>query len=235
MIKTTRLGALMLTALLAATLIGCGRAKRAIDSGKEAVRLAKDAQDGEVTIKGKDGETVHIDTTDSKGGGLVTSTDKDGNVTTLTVNEDEDGEGGSWTMTGPDGTRTVTSSGDDESATIVTMDEEGNTTTFEHGADAVDEDAIGIKFYPGAEIEPGTAMSATGGEAGGWAAVSLTTPDSFAKVSKFYKDEYGSNVAMESGEMLMMTTGEDTGAATIMIAREQGEDVTRISIMKGEM
>ncbi len=213
---------------------GCSKAVEAVKTGAEVARVAKDAQDGEFTVKGKDGETIVVDAEKAGKGGTVTVTDADGEVSTVTTTEDKDGEGGTWTATGPDGTTTVTTvTGEDGEATVVTTDAEGNETTIETGANAVTEDDIGIKFYPGAAPEGGGQISGSTEAGGNRAGVMLTTPDSFEKVAQFYKDEYDTDEILETPTALMMTVGEGDDSAKITVVREASEDVTRIAILRG--
>ena len=75
--------------VLAALFCGCGRVRKAASTTKEVARVAQDAKDGEVTIKGEDGEEV-------------------------TLKTDEDDEVVSWQVQGEDGETTTAEFGSDK-------------------------------------------------------------------------------------------------------------------------
>ncbi len=164
-----------------------GGCPKKVREAAEVARTVGDAQDGSFTMKGEKGEEVKVE---AKGEGE---------------------EGGSVTVTGPDG-----------------------TTKSEFGEDAVKQEDVGIDFYPGATVQGGG--KASGGKGGSWAAVGLETKDPFDKVASFYKGKYAEgNTVIESPGSLMITidAGENKGKF-IMVAEDKDKGVTTIAIHAGE-
>lgn len=174
-------------ALAAATIVsallvtGCGTARKV----GQAARMANDARDGKMTYTNEKGEKTTIET-------------KPG------------GEGGTYTVTGKEG-----------------------TTTAKIGADAVKQEDLGVDFYPGATVEHGATSTSAGTQGGKYSQAMLSTTDPFETVAKFYKDKYSQgNAVTEQPNMLMIMIGEGkTGGKMIMVTAKDGK--TEIVISSG--
>ena len=173
--------------------------------------MAREMEDeGQVTIKTEDGESVTIKPEEGDNGEGSVTVESDEGKLEMNVSEDE-GET-VWKMTDEDGETTISS---------VTQD--------------VSEADVGVKFYPGAEVEHGSKASTTADEGGSWSVVVLTTKDSVDKVAGFYKKHYadGSQVieAADTVHIIMAASGAE--GKTVTITRDDDESVTRIAITAG--
>lgn len=137
-----------------------------------------------------------------------------------------DAQDGRFTVKSEDGEEVkVDATQGGESGKVTITDEQGKTTTGEYGAQAVKEEDVGVAFYPGAEVEMGSNISATGGERERMATVSLKTSDGFDAVAKFYKDKYATgNTVLEQPNNLMITirTGEGQGKMVMVSPQDEG-------------
>jgi hypothetical protein len=135
------------------------------------------------------------------------------------------------TVTGPKGEKTTVVT--DKAAKKSTITVQGNKGESKiEVTEGVDLSKLGVKAYPGATTEGGGSYSATGDEAGAITGANLTTPDSFDKVAKFYKDNYskGATMVNEAPNNLVITRQEKGKMITIAVSREEGAKETKIFI-----
>ncbi len=139
-------------------------------------------------------------------------------------------KGGKVVVKDKEGKATIESSSSGKKATMTIEGKEG-TTKIEISED-VDLAKLGVEAYPGAKIEGGSTYSAEGAESGEISGVNMTTPDSFDKVAKFYKDKYGkgAKLVQQMGNMLMIQMKKNGKVVSILVQREEGEDKTTIGI-----
>ena len=126
------------------------------------------------------------------------------------------------TVTSTDGTTTVSTSNNGQTATITTK--EGSAT---YGAGAVDTSKLGAPVYPGATAAEGGGMSAsttTGSSAMG----AFSTADSFDAVYGWYKAHMppgSEKMKMSSGgsDVAEFVAGKDADAVAVMISDKDGK------------
>ena len=150
-----------------------------------------------------------------------------GEKTTVTT----DKKGGKTTVKGPEGEKATIETDAEGETTKMTFKGEEGETTIEISED-VDLSDLGVAVYPGAKQEGGGSYSATGDEAGSISGANLTTPDSYKKVAKFYKDKYSKGALMtaEKGQNLMIQRQKGDKMMTINVQREEGDKETKIAI-----
>ena len=139
---------------------------------------------------------------------------------------------------------TLTTKGEDGKSVTVESEKQGGkegkvtvttgegTTTAEVGKDKVSEKDIGVAFYPGATVDAGVSVNATGGKGGKASTVTMATSDPLDKVTSFYKDKYGKgNTVVEQGGTLMISIRSGEGAGKmIMVAPSEDKSGTKIII-----
>ncbi len=107
----------------------------------------------------------------------------------------------------------------------VTIEDGGDTTTYETSEKAPSEKDLGVPIYPDAEYVAGSGGSVSvGGEFSG-AAGDFTTGDSFDDVVSFYTDELGPPLYMETttGEATWLMENDDGTTSTVSVMDEDGE------------
>ena len=116
-----------------------------------------------------------------------------------------------------------------QNGTVKVTSDKG-TTTAESGKNTVTSKDVGVDFYPGATVEVGANVTASGEKPGKAKMVSLVTGDKFDQVAKFYQDKYAKgNAVLAQPNMLMITvkTGDKSGK---MIMVSPKDDKTAIVI-----
>ena len=136
------------------------------------------------------------------------------------------------TIEGEDGEVDITEKDGDVSVT----DEGGDTTKI---TTDVSEDDLGVPFYPGAEVTMGSVVSSSG-EGG----ASLSTKDSIAEVSAWYKDKLSgepsfvdTSMDIEGEEVGWFSFQSGDSVATVMIVQDEtsGQTSINIAIAPGEI
>jgi hypothetical protein len=198
--------AMLCAALLAASVSGCRKGvdkttEKAIGKKAPEVQLQKSKV---MTIKSDDGETVAI-------------AGEDG-TTQITTN-------------GPDGKQVVqTFEKEDKSGKVTIIDENGNQSTYEAGADVTAGD-VGLPFYPGATLENGTRTQSAGfGEA---VQAVLLSNDGFDSIRAFYgkvvpDGAFNSDAKSARGHTVMHTWKQGGVQFSISIIDEDDDDGVKI-------
>ena len=191
---------------IAAAVAGCG-CKRLVSGARQARQageLAADIQDGDGKVEIKDSDETVRIDTDE---GTVLIEGEDGKTARLEVDEDE------------------------ETTTLTTDDGEFRVG---QGDSVVSEEELGLKFYPGAEVEMSSSGSGGPG-AGSHAMVTLKTKDPFSEVAEFYKDHYAGDevrtTEMTQDDMQMLTI-VTTDGDSISVMRDKDSEDTRITLMR---
>jgi len=144
--------------------------------------------------------------------GKASSRDQKGNKIDVQVHRKKEGKG-TWSMT----------------------DAKGNKTTATVSSEVTEKD-LGLKFYPGATVKPGTTIFGTGAKGGPMVTATLTTKDDFGKVAEFYKDNYAKgNQVMEPPDLLMIRIGSGEAAKRVSVNkdRESGEVIVVLTSGSG--
>ncbi len=155
------------------------------------------------------------------------------------------------TYSTPEGDVTVQRMGDEVTVTAesdsgrveVRSDEFSATITTEQGAaeievgQEIDPEQIGIPLYPGAEVAASMQLSETDGGEGEQTQVHLTTPDSFADVAAFYKEELpeaevSAEIATPEIKMLQLRWEEDGYTESVVVSRDASDKQTRILLQR---
>ncbi len=121
---------LLVPLMLAAAGCSCGRIVKQAQQAREAVRLAKDAQDGKFTVKDAEGQEAKVEI------------DKDKKEVKVTTDK---GEGYKAKF--------------DEKEEKLTVETEEGTGQFQVGSADLSEKDIGLAFYPGAKVKSSSEMS----------------------------------------------------------------------------
>ncbi len=118
-------------------------------------------------------------------------------------------------------------------ATWTLTDKSGGTSTTTT-TQAVTEQDLGIRFYPGAVVVSGS-KTETNGAGKPWAVADLATMDPFDKVAAFYRKTYGAGnqVAAGRGSLTIIVDSSDRGAKTITVIQEPKTTETRITLTSG--
>ena len=156
--------------------------------------------------------------TTPEGDRATVETDRSGDRATVTI-ESKDGE---------TATMDLDMSGDE---TTMTIQSEDGDTKIEFGED-VDLSELDVEIYPGATAQSGGTIQTGDMGPGGMRIASLTTPDSFDDVAKFYKSKYGEGALsiIEQPGSLMLAQDEATRTVSITVTRDEDADETNISI-----
>ncbi len=133
------------------------------------------------------------------------------------------------TVTAESDSGRVEMSSDEFSATITT--EQG--TAEIKGSQEIDPEQIGIPLYPGAEVAASMQLSETDSGEGEQTQVHLTTPDSFADVRAFYKEELpdaevSAEIATAEIKMLQLQWEEEGCRHAVTVSRDAANKVTVI-------
>lgn len=190
---------------------GCGRVAKGVQQAREGTRMAQEPEEtGEVTVKDEEGEPVTAEPGQEGEGEESTSVEADKAKIKVDVREEEGGA--SWTITNQEG---KTSTG------AVTQD--------------VSEADVGLKFYPGAEVEQGSKGSTEAGGGASWTVVSLTTKDPAGQVAEFYKKAYpnAAQVIEMGAGIHIIIEGSGAEGKTITVAPDEQKGVTRIVLNAG--
>lgn len=190
---------------------GCGRVAKGVKQAREGARVAQELEEkGEVTVKDEEGESVTVKAGEEDEGKGSMSIEGDEAKIKVDVHEEEGGA--SWTIT----------------------NQRGETSTGAVTKDVTEAD-VGLKFYPGAEVEQGSKGSTAAGEGASWTMVSLTTKDPVGKVADFYKKAYpdAANVIEMGGGVHIIVEGSGAEGKTITVTPDEDEGVTRIILNAG--
>jgi hypothetical protein len=138
---------------------------------------------------------------------------------------------------GPGGTATVTDKGGNGKTVEVKTGEGKVTVNTEKKS--ITEKELGVPVYPGATVEvSGNYEGSAAGGQGSMQQTVLTTPDSFDKVSAFYKSnlknvESSVNQNMGNGNMAMFSVkSADGGSIMVHVMTDKDKKVTQIQVMK---
>ena len=118
-------------------------------------------------------------------------------------------------------------------ATWTLTDKSGGTSTTTT-TQAVTEQDLDIRFYPGAVVVSG-GRTETKGAGKAWAVAELVTGDPFDKVAAFYRKAYGAGnqVVAGRGSLTIIVDSGDRGAKTISVLHDPGATATRITLTSG--
>ncbi len=173
--------------------------------------MAREAQEkGKVTAKDEEGGPATMEP--GKGEDGKDSAGVEGDEAKIKVDVHEEEGGASWTIT----------------------NREGETSTGSVTRDVTEAD-VGLKFYPGAQVEQGSKGSTTAGGGASWTTVTLTTRDPAEKVAGFYKKAYPDPVqVIETGEVAhILVEGSRSTGKMITVTADQEAGVTRIVLNAG--
>lgn len=157
------------------------------------------------------------------------------------------GCGSKETYTTPEGTVTVERQGDSTRVTVegeegtveaqgetgkMTVTSEHGTSVVETGLDAAEAD-IGMPLYPGAKVEQ--TLKHTDDEGHQMAQVHLSTPDSFAKVKAFYREELpkaqaAGDVETPDLKVFQLMWQEEGEQRMVVVSRDKSDTLTRVAV-----
>lgn len=206
--------------------------------GVGSVSTTQEGDTTKVQVTGPQGQTASVDTTKEGDGTKVQVTGPGGQ--TASVQTNQEGGGTQVNIQGPGG-QTInidtSETGDQEGTsegTVSVTDEKGQTATYS-GSDKIDEAALGVPLYPGAQVVNGGTSETSGvdGKKLKVANAELTTKDPVEKVAAFYagKVKAANKVdTTEDGRRTVIFAPTNPMQGTTIVVTQEEDGNTHVTI-----